>query len=87
MVVRRRSAARQPVSAPAQEVGGWRSLLFAPLGDGQRRRGSDGRLRTITMLGEVLISQTLLSGSRCCRAAHPVGLTPSEPGSLRHHHL
>ena len=51
MAVKRRSIAWQPVGPPAREVGGWRSLLFAPLGDGQRRRrGSDGVRLAVAVL-------------------------------------
>jgi glycosyltransferase 2 family protein len=65
MVVKRRSIARQPVSPPAQEVGGWRSLLFAPLGDGQRRRrGSDGVRLAVAVLITLSAVLAVQSNSR-----------------------
>ena len=65
MVVKRRSIARQPVSPPAQEFGGWRSLLFAPLGDGQRRRrGSDGVRLAVAVLITLCAVLAVQSNSR-----------------------
>src|SRR5215472_9404518 len=65
MVVKKGSIAWQPVSAPAQEASGWRSLLFAPLGDGQRRRrGSDGVRLAVAILITLAAVLVVQSNSR-----------------------
>src|SRR5262249_57594126 len=54
----------QPVRVPDDAVRDWRSLIFAPLGDGQRRRrGSDGARLAVAVLATlcaVLIVQSNL---------------------------
>src|SRR5262245_56552439 len=64
MAVTKRLVAGQPVSVPGDAVRDWRSLIFAPLGDGQRRRrGSDGVRLAVAVLATlcaVLIVQSNL---------------------------
>jgi uncharacterized membrane protein YbhN (UPF0104 family) len=65
MAVKRRSIAGQPVGAPAHPVDGWRSLIFAPLGDGQRRRrGSDGVRLAVAVLVTLSAVFAVQSNSR-----------------------
>ena len=65
MAIGKRSVAAQPAAAPDQAVGGWRSLIFAPLGDGQRRRrGSDGVRLAVAALAAVCAVVVLQSNSR-----------------------
>jgi len=65
MVVKRRSVARRPVRAPDGAAGRWRSLIFAPLGDGQRRRrGSDGVRLTVAVLATLCAVLAVQSNSR-----------------------
>ena len=65
MAVKKRSAAGRPVGTPAKAAGGWRSLIFAPLGDGQRRRrGSDGVRLAVAVLGTLCAVLAVRSNSR-----------------------
>ena len=59
-----------PSSAPEQAlVRGWRSVLFAPVGDGQRRRrGSDGVRLAIAVLGLACCLLVIRFDSRVDRA-------------------
>src|SRR5579864_5208228 len=51
VAVRKPSVAGGPVTVPSPVVRDWRSLVFAPLGDGQRRRrGSDGVRLAVAVL-------------------------------------
>jgi uncharacterized membrane protein YbhN (UPF0104 family) len=65
VAVRRRSVAGQPVTVPGPAVRDWRSLIFAPLGDGQRRRrGSDGVRLTASALATLCAVLAVQSNSR-----------------------
>jgi uncharacterized membrane protein YbhN (UPF0104 family) len=65
MAVKRRLVAGRPVGAPEKVAGGWRSLIFAPLGDGQRRRrGSDGVRLTVAVLATLCAVLAVHSNSR-----------------------
>jgi undecaprenyl-diphosphatase len=65
MAVGKRSVAGQPVSAPGEAVRDWRSLIFAPLGDGQRRRrGSDAVRLAVAVLATLCAVLVVQSNSR-----------------------
>src|SRR5215510_10935124 len=65
VAVRRRSVAGEPVTVASPIVRDWRSLVFAPLGDGQRRRrGSDGIRLAVAVLGTLCAVLALKSNSR-----------------------
>ena len=65
MAVGKRSVAGQPVSAPGGVVRDWRSLIFAPLGDGQRRRrGSDAVRLAVAVLVTLCAVLVVQSNSR-----------------------
>jgi len=65
MAVEKRSVAGRPVNAPGDAVRDWRSLIFAPLGDGQRRRrGSDGVRLTVAILATLCAVLVVQSNSR-----------------------
>jgi hypothetical protein len=65
VAVRRRSVAGAPVTAASPGVHDWHSLLFAPLGDGQRRRrGSDGVRLGVAVLAAFCAVLALQSNSR-----------------------
>jgi uncharacterized protein (TIRG00374 family) len=69
-----RSQAQDPVqtpAAPAQPpvLAGWRAVLFAPVGDGQRRRrGSDGARLAAAVLGLICCLLIIRYNSRIDRA-------------------
>ena len=55
----------EPVTVPGPLVRDWRSLLFAPLGDGQRRRrGSDGIRLAVAVLATLCAVLAVQSNSR-----------------------
>ena len=57
--------AGEPVAVPGPAVRDWRSLVFAPLGDGQRRRrGSDGVRLAVAVLATVCAVLAVQSNSR-----------------------
>ena len=65
MAVGKRTVAGQPVSAPGGVVRDWRSLIFAPLGDGQRRRrGSDAVRLAVAVLATLCAVLVVQSNSR-----------------------
>src|SRR5215470_13349378 len=65
VVTRKRPVAEEPVTAPRPDVRDWRSLIFAPLGDGQRRRrGSDGVRLTVAVLATLCAVLAAQSNSR-----------------------
>jgi uncharacterized membrane protein YbhN (UPF0104 family) len=65
MAVGKRSVPVRPVGAPGGAVRSWRSLVFAPLGDGQRRRrGSDGVRLAVAVLVTLCAVLALHSNSR-----------------------
>src|SRR5262245_10893656 len=65
MALGKRSAAGRPVSAPGGAARDWRSLIFAPLGNGQRRRrGSDGVRLAVAALATLCAVVVLQSKSR-----------------------
>src|SRR5262249_58582424 len=65
MAVTKRLVAGQPVSVPDDAVRDWRSLIFAPLGDGQRRRrGSDGIRLAVAVLATLCAVLAVQSNSR-----------------------
>src|SRR5215475_55332 len=65
VVTRKRPVAEEPVSAPRPDVRDWRSLVFAPLGDGQRRRrGSDGVRLAVAVLATLCAVLAVQSNSR-----------------------
>src|SRR5262245_18778173 len=65
MAVKGRSVAGRPVGAREKGAGGWRSLIFAPLGDGRRRRrGSDGVRLTVAVLATLCAVLAVQSNSR-----------------------
>jgi hypothetical protein len=60
-----RSVAGAPVTVASPAVHDWHSLLFAPLGDGQRRRrGSDGVRLGVAVLATFCAVLALRSNSR-----------------------
>jgi uncharacterized membrane protein YbhN (UPF0104 family) len=82
MAVKRRSVARRPVSAAAHAVDGWRSLIFAPLGDGQRRRrGSDGVRLAVAVL--VTLSAVLVVRSNSRPEQVVAGVLSPPPNGVR----
>src|SRR5262245_64766708 len=65
MAVAKRWVAGQRVSAPGEAVRDWRSLVFAPLGDGRRRRrGSDGARLAVAVLATLCAVLVVRSNSR-----------------------
>ena len=57
--------AGEPVTVPGPVVRDWRSLVFAPLGDGQRRRrGSDGIRLAVAVLATLCAVLAVQSNSR-----------------------
>src|SRR5262249_57459935 len=65
MAVTKRLVAGQPVSVPDDAVRDWRSLIFAPLGDGQRRRrGSDAVRLAVAVLATLCAVLVVQSNSR-----------------------
>jgi hypothetical protein len=57
--------AEEPVTAPRPDVRDWRSLVFAPLGDGQRRRrGSDVVRLAVAVLATLCAVLAVQSNSR-----------------------
>jgi uncharacterized membrane protein YbhN (UPF0104 family) len=65
MAVGDRSVVGPPVSAPGDAVRDWRSLIFAPLGDGQRRRrGSDAVRLAVAVLATLCAVLVVQSNSR-----------------------
>jgi glycosyltransferase 2 family protein len=57
--------AGEPVTVASRAVRDWRSVVFAPLGDGQRRRrGSDGVRLAVAVLATVCAILALQSNSR-----------------------
>jgi uncharacterized membrane protein YbhN (UPF0104 family) len=65
MAVRRSSVAGQPAAVPGPAVRGWRSIVFAPLGDGQRRRrGSDGVRLAVAALATLCAVLVVRANSR-----------------------
>ena len=65
MSVENRPVVRQPASTASEAVRDWRSLVFAPLGDGQRRRrGSDGARLAIAVLATLCAVLVVRSNSR-----------------------
>jgi len=57
--------AGEPVTAASPAVRDWRSVVFAPLGDGQRRRrGSDGVRLSVAVLATLCAVLALQSNSR-----------------------
>jgi uncharacterized membrane protein YbhN (UPF0104 family) len=65
VAIRKRPVAVEPVTVPGPVVRDWRSLLFAPLGDGQRRRrGSDGIRLAVAVLATLCAVLAVQSNSR-----------------------
>jgi len=65
MTVGKRPVVGLPVSAPGGAARDWRSLIFAPLGDGQRRRrGSDGVRLAVAVLATLCAVLAVQSNSR-----------------------
>src|SRR5215468_12780571 len=65
VAIRKRPVAVEPVTVPPPVVRDWRSLVFAPLGDGQRRRrGSDGVRLTVAVLATLCAVLAVQSNSR-----------------------
>jgi glycosyltransferase 2 family protein len=65
VAVENRPVAGQPASAPGEAVRDWRSLIFAPLGDGQRRRrGSEAVRLAVAVLATVCAVLVVRSNSR-----------------------
>src|SRR5215470_10622983 len=65
MAVKKPPVAGPPAGGPAEAVRSWRSLVFAPLGDGQRRRrGSDGVRLAVAVLATVCAVLAVRSNSR-----------------------
>src|ERR1051326_4060525 len=65
VAIRRRSVAGEPVTVANPGVRDWRSVVFAPLGDGQRRRrGSDGVRLAVAVLATLCAVLALRSNSR-----------------------
>ena len=57
--------AGEPVAVASPAVRDWHSVVFAPLGDGQRRRrGSDGVRLAVAVLATVCVVLALQSNSR-----------------------
>jgi uncharacterized membrane protein YbhN (UPF0104 family) len=57
--------AEEPVTVPRADVRDWRSIVFAPLGDGQRRRrGSDAVRLTVAVLATLCAILAVQSNSR-----------------------
>src|SRR5215472_16913717 len=82
MAVEKRSVAGRPVNAPGDAVRDWRSLIFAPLGDGQRRRrGSDGVRLTVAVLATLCAVLVVQSNSRPEQVV--AGLLSPPPNGMR----
>jgi hypothetical protein len=65
VAVRKRSVAAGLVTVPSPVVRDWRSLVFAPLGDGQRRRrGSDGVRLAVAVLATACAVLAVQTNSR-----------------------
>jgi len=65
MAVRKRAVVEAPGDASDQAIRDWRSVIFAPLGDGQRRRrGSDGVRLTVSALATLCAVLVVQSNSR-----------------------
>jgi hypothetical protein len=65
VAVKRRPVAGERVAAASPAVRDWRSVVFAPLGDGQRRRrGSDGVRLGVAVLATLCAVLALQSNSR-----------------------
>jgi glycosyltransferase 2 family protein len=65
VVTRKRPVAEEPVTVPRADVRDWRSIVFAPLGDGQRRRrGSDAVRLTVAVLATLCAILAVQSNSR-----------------------
>ncbi len=65
MAVRKRAVGEAPGDASDQAIRDWRSVIFAPLGDGQRRRrGSDGVRLTVSALATLCAVLVVQSNSR-----------------------
>src|SRR5215471_6013805 len=65
VAIRKRPVAVQPVTVPGPIVRDWRSLVFAPLGDGQRRRrGSDAVRLAVAVLATLCAVLAVQSNSR-----------------------
>jgi glycosyltransferase 2 family protein len=65
VAIRKRPVAVEPVTVPGPVVRDWRSLVFAPLGDGQRRRrGSDGIRLAVAVLATLCAVLAVQSNSR-----------------------
>ena len=65
MTIGKRPVVGQPVSVPGDTVSRWRSLVFAPLGYGQRRRrGSDGVRLAVAVLATLCAVLAVRSNSR-----------------------
>src|SRR6266516_3174921 len=65
MAVRKRAVVEAPGDASDQAIRDWRSVIFAPLGDGQRRRReSDGVRLTVSSLATLCAVLVVQSNSR-----------------------
>src|SRR6516225_1088563 len=65
VVTRKRPVAEEPVTVPRADVRDWRSIVFAPLGDGQRRRrGSDAVRLAVAVLATLCAVLAVQSNSR-----------------------
>src|SRR6266567_1815486 len=65
MAVRKRAVVEAPGDASDQAIRDWRSVIFAPLGDGQRRRrGSDGFRLAVAVLATLCAVLVVQSNSR-----------------------
>ena len=65
MAMRKRPVAVEPVTVAGPVVRDWRSLIFAPLGDGQRRRrGSDAVRLAVAVLATLCAVLAVQSNSR-----------------------
>jgi uncharacterized membrane protein YbhN (UPF0104 family) len=65
VVTRKRPVAEEPVTVPGADVRDWRSIVFAPLGDGQRRRrGSDAVRLAVAVLATLCAILAVQSNSR-----------------------
>src|SRR5215468_5852195 len=65
VAIRKRPVAVEPVTVPGPVARDWRSVVFAPLGDGQRRRrGSDAVRLTVAILATLCAVLAVQSNSR-----------------------